>query len=102
MTAIVHVGNFILKTRYLINRNSLGAIHRVDRETACYWWELVDGRSGKYWSRWKKAPYSDLLFDTFDEAKADLVWRHSRHLERARELTSCNSFVTTEGDDDPR
>lgn len=94
MTA--NIGNFILKTRYLIDRNSLAAIHRVNRETDCYWWELVDGRFGRYWSRWKKTPYSDLLFDTFDEAKADLVLRIGRRLERARALTSCNSYVTTD------
>ncbi len=73
--------------RYLIHVDDQTSISRVDKETACYWWELMEGSSGKpYWSRGKKR-YDDVIFGTFDEAKAELIRLLLWRLGRTRAMT---------------
>ena len=91
-----------MSTRYLINRQDLSHIWRVDRETPHFWMEWrgeKDGWEG-YWSRWKKQPYYDLVFDTFEEAKAEMVRRYDLRSAKARALVATGVFVCL--DEEPK
>ena len=85
--------------RYLINRSTLAAIHRIDRETDCYWACLRESyQGGEYYARWKKQ-YDDLVLPTFGEARAELVRRLEGRLRQAEALTQCDDFVTRDEED---
>ena len=74
-------------SRYLIDSDHLSHISRIDRETECYWMRLEEAFSGPYWSRWKKRPYNDRVYETFEEAREELVLRLTMRTVKAKNLT---------------
>lgn len=78
--------------RYLLTSN-MSRIHQIDVETPHFWGTSRVGYGRPYISRMKKQ-HGDLVFDTFAEAKAELVRRHRRHLELAEALTGPGQSVT--------
>lgn len=81
--------------RYLIDRSNPCVIRRIDRETRCYWVWLRGGGYDWWGQRWMKQP-TDLVFDTFEEAKAELVKRLHGRLRQAMLLEQCGVYVQSE------
>jgi hypothetical protein len=89
-----------LAPRYLINADDQTGISRVDKDTACYWWEWRTMGAVGWWQRWKKR-YDDVIFDSFDEAKAELVRLLSWRLEQTRAMTSSGFIGARDFRDQP-
>jgi hypothetical protein len=85
-------------SRFYINKDDLFRIHRIDRETAYYWHELCHDGDDERWSRSKKQ-YTDLVFDSFGEAKAEMVRRFSVRLANAQAMTGARNEHTRLGEE---
>ncbi len=80
--------------RYYFDKYALLTIRVIDKETKLFWHRLEsDHRGGTYWSRSKKCPYEELVFDTFEEAKADFVRRLQARTEAAANMTGAGEYV---------
>lgn len=77
------------QTRWMFDRWTLSGLWRIDRETEFFWAQWCESRlSDGFWSRRRKHSGEDCVFDSFEEARADLCRRLESRLAIAEDMTS--------------